>query len=129
MDDIDRSMSRLEVFEILVSEISGDQFRILRKVKAHTGRHSDDAVIMANRLVAGAVGRMDDQEPTTPAELVVEGANDGAIQGGDAVGLVPTICCDQHLAPAVGVTVHTRSLVSGGPPARQRETHAAVASA
>ena len=96
MDDIDVPIDRFEVFEFPVSDISGDKLRILRKVTSEFGCHSNHAVTASYRLVTSVIRRMNDQQPTQPPELVVEGANHGSIQRCDPIRLVPTISCDQH---------------------------------
>jgi hypothetical protein len=72
VDEVDTPMPRLEASEILVSDISRDQLRILRKVKSEPWCHSDDAVTASHRLVAWVIGGMDDQEATVSGELFVE---------------------------------------------------------
>ena len=131
MNYIDVPVHRLKVSEILVSDISRDKLRILRKVKSESRRHSDHAVTMSNQLVTCAIGRMNDQQPTAPPELFVDGANHGSIQRCYAICLIPTICCDQYLTSAVRVLVHAPSpLARGrGQGGRYRITHAAVISA
>ena len=96
MNDIDIPIDGFEVSEILVSDISGDQLRILRKVKSEQGCHSNHAVTVSDRLVGCVIRRMNDQQPTVSPELFVQGANHGSIQRCDSIRLVPTISCDQH---------------------------------
>jgi hypothetical protein len=108
-----------------VSDISGDKLRILRKVKSESWRHADHAVTASNRLVACAIGRMNDQQSTEPREPFIHGANHGSIQRCDSIRLVPAICRDQN---QTGACVHApcHCLRGGGPAGRHRVTHAAV---
>jgi hypothetical protein len=61
VNDIDISVDGFEVPEILVSNISSDQLRILRQVKSDQGRHANHPVAEPDRLVAGLIRRMNDQ--------------------------------------------------------------------
>jgi hypothetical protein len=103
VDDVDASVHRLEPSEIPVSDVSRDKLRVLRDVKSESWRHSDRAVSASNRLIAGPIGRMNDQQPTESRELVVHGTNHGSIQRCDPIRLIPTIGCDQHLTRGVCV--------------------------
>jgi len=71
MDYVDISIYGLEVSEILVSDISRDQLRVLRHVKSESWCHSDHAMTVSDRLVACVIGRMNDQQPTESRELLV----------------------------------------------------------
>jgi hypothetical protein len=96
MNDIDIPVDGLEGSEILLPHISGEQLRILRKVKSESWGHANHPVTVSDRLVAGAIRRMNDQQPTASAEVFVQRANHGSIQRGNAVRLVPAISRDQH---------------------------------
>jgi hypothetical protein len=95
MDYVDIPVQGFKVSEILVSDISRDKLRILRKVKSESWCHSDHAVTVSNRSVAGLIGRVNDQEPTVRPELFIDGTNHGSIQRCDSIRLVPTVCGDQ----------------------------------
>ena len=126
MNDINIPIDGFEVPEILVSDISGDELRILRKVKSEEGRHSDHAVTVSDRLVGWVIRRMNDQQPTVSAEPLIHAANHGSIQRCDSIRLVPTICCEQHQTCPVcvaedGMEVHTfRASAVGTPPLKDR---------
>src|SRR5437899_4345474 len=112
MDYVDMPIHRFKVSEVLVSDISGDQLRILRKMKSEAWCHSDHVMTVSNRLFAGVIGRMNDQQPTVSAEPLIHAANHGSIQRCDSIRLVPTICCEQHQTCPVcvaedGMEVHT----------------------
>jgi len=132
MNDIDMSVDGFEVPEILVSNISGDQLGILRQVKSDEGRHANHSVAEPDRLVAGLIRRMNDQQPTVSPELLVQRANHRSIERGDSIRLVPTINRDQHQACGLCVAVvhapvpRARGRRAG---AMHRVTHAAVVSA
>src|SRR5262245_65935670 len=96
MDDVDTPIDGFNVSEILVSGISRDKLRILRKVKSESWCYSDHAVTISDRSVGWLDCRMNDQEPTVSSKLFVYGANDGSIQRCDSVRLVPTIRGNQH---------------------------------
>src|SRR4051794_29627256 len=96
MNDIDIPMDRFEVSEIRVSDIAGDKLRILRKVKAEQGRHSNHSVTVADRLVACVIGRMNDQQLAMSPKLIVQTTDHRSIQRGDSIRLVPTVSGDQH---------------------------------
>src|SRR5258708_3058624 len=103
MNDVDIPVEGFEVSEILESNISGEKLRILRQVKSDQGRHANNPVTVSDRLVAGLVRRMNDQQPALSPELFVQGANHRSIQGGDSIRLVPAVSRDQHQTCAVRV--------------------------
>src|SRR4029077_12149833 len=67
VDYVDMPIHRFKVSEVRVSDISGDQLRILRKMKSEAWCHSDHMMTVSNRLFAGVIGRMNDQQPTVSA--------------------------------------------------------------
>lgn len=101
-------------------------------MKSDEGRHANRPVAEPDRLVAGLIRRMNDQQPALSPELLVQGANHRSIERGDAIRLVPTVGRHQHEACAVCVAVvhalvpRARERRAGG---MHRVTHAAVVSA
>jgi hypothetical protein len=60
VDDVDIPIDRLEVSEIAVSDISRDELRVLRKVKAESWCHADRAMTASDRFVDCSIGWMND---------------------------------------------------------------------